>query len=187
MEKLMNGLMPVLSFVSGCSTSNDAWIKEIWNFVQNDPQYKEQNCFSFHYYWSWCDKVKAEWTSHGNKFEGRSSEYGLQLWDQNWLKEKWNRDLNCTINLHKQWQSNGLYVWSGAQLQRNYRRNQIIHFIFTKGFVFSQTLFNSILNIFYESMLVYLLIAHRRHQYLPSTSPYLTTIPLTPTLLCRHW
>jgi hypothetical protein len=27
----------------------DAWIKEIWDFVQNDPQYKDKTALVFHY------------------------------------------------------------------------------------------------------------------------------------------
>ncbi|MEZ7504667.1 sulfatase-like hydrolase/transferase [Flavobacterium sp. Arc2] len=50
----------------------DAWIKEIWNFVQNDPQYKDKTALVFTTDHGRGDKVKAEWTSHGNKFEGSS-------------------------------------------------------------------------------------------------------------------
>lgn len=50
----------------------DAWIREIWNFVQNDPQYKDKTALVFTTDHGRGDKVKAEWTSHGNKFEGSS-------------------------------------------------------------------------------------------------------------------
>jgi predicted AlkP superfamily pyrophosphatase or phosphodiesterase len=51
----------------------DAWIKEIWDFVQNDPQYKDKTALVFTTDHGRGDKVKAEWTSHGNKFEGSSA------------------------------------------------------------------------------------------------------------------
>jgi len=50
----------------------DAWIKEIWEFIQNDPQYKDKTALVFTTDHGRGDKVKAEWTSHGNKFEGSS-------------------------------------------------------------------------------------------------------------------
>jgi hypothetical protein len=57
------------------------WIKEIWDYVQNDPQYKDKTALVLPTDHGHGDTVKAEWTSHGNKFEG-SSEYILRLWDQ---------------------------------------------------------------------------------------------------------
>lgn len=51
----------------------DSWIKEIWDFVQNDPQYKDKTALVFTTDHGRGDKVKAEWTSHGNKFEGSSA------------------------------------------------------------------------------------------------------------------
>jgi hypothetical protein len=59
----------------------DAWIKEIWDYVQNDPQYKDKTALVLPTDHGHGDTVKAEWTSHGNKFEGLQ-EYILQLWDQ---------------------------------------------------------------------------------------------------------
>lgn len=50
----------------------DAWIKQIWDFVQNDPQYKDKTTLLFTTDHGRGDKVKAEWTSHGSKFEGSS-------------------------------------------------------------------------------------------------------------------
>jgi hypothetical protein len=73
MEKLMNGRMPVLSFVSGCSSSSRCMDKRDLDFVQNDPQYKDKTALVFTTDHGRGDKVKAEWTSHGNKFEGSSA------------------------------------------------------------------------------------------------------------------
>ena len=50
----------------------DAWIKQIWDFVQNDPQYKDKTTLFFTTDHGRGDKIKAEWTSHGSKFEGSS-------------------------------------------------------------------------------------------------------------------
>jgi hypothetical protein len=55
----------------------DAWI---WDYVQNDPQYKDKTALVLPTDHGHGDTVKAEWTSHGNKFEGL--QYILQLWDQ---------------------------------------------------------------------------------------------------------
>ncbi|MBP4140671.1 phosphoglyceromutase [Flavobacterium sp. P4023] len=43
----------------------DAWMKEIWNFVQNDPQYKNKTALIFTTDHGRGDLTKAEWTSHG--------------------------------------------------------------------------------------------------------------------------
>jgi hypothetical protein len=51
------------------------WIKEIWNYVQNDPQYKDKTALVLPTDHGHGDTVKAEWTSHGNKFEGSSGIY----------------------------------------------------------------------------------------------------------------
>lgn len=50
----------------------DVWMKQIWKFVQNDPQYKNKTTLLFTTDHGRGDKVKAEWTSHGSKFEGSS-------------------------------------------------------------------------------------------------------------------
>jgi hypothetical protein len=43
----------------------DAWIKQIWDFVQNDPQYKNKTAFFITTDHGRGDKKKEEWTSHG--------------------------------------------------------------------------------------------------------------------------
>ncbi|MEO8534028.1 MAG: phosphoglyceromutase [Flavobacterium sp.] len=50
----------------------DTWIKEIWNFVQNDPQYKNKTTLLITVDHGRGDKVKSEWTSHGDKIAGAS-------------------------------------------------------------------------------------------------------------------
>ena len=47
----------------------DAWIKEIWNFVQNDPQYKNKTSLFITTDHGRGDINKEEWTSHNNKIE----------------------------------------------------------------------------------------------------------------------
>ncbi|WKL48017.1 phosphoglyceromutase [Flavobacterium pectinovorum] len=53
----------------------DKWIKEIWTFVQNDPQYKNKTTLLITVDHGRGDKVKSEWTSHGDKIAGAS-----QIW-----------------------------------------------------------------------------------------------------------
>jgi hypothetical protein len=63
----------------------DAWIKEIWDFVQNDPQYKDKTALVLLLI---TVVVKAEWTSHGNKFEGSSGIYFAAMGPKLKVKEK---------------------------------------------------------------------------------------------------
>jgi hypothetical protein len=50
----------------------DAWIKQIWEFVQNDPQYKGKTTLIFTTDHGRGDVVKSEWTSHGSDIKGAS-------------------------------------------------------------------------------------------------------------------
>lgn len=50
----------------------DAWIKQIWDFVQNDPQYKNKTSLVFTTDHGRGDKIKAEWTSHGSSIQDAS-------------------------------------------------------------------------------------------------------------------
>lgn len=50
----------------------DAWIKEIWDFVQNDPQYKDKTALVFTTDHGRGDITKSEWTSHGPKIKDAS-------------------------------------------------------------------------------------------------------------------
>lgn len=43
----------------------DAWIKQLWDFVQKDPQYKNKTAFFITTDHGRGDKKKEEWTSHG--------------------------------------------------------------------------------------------------------------------------
>jgi hypothetical protein len=47
----------------------DAWIKEIWNFVQGDPQYRNNTSLIITTDHGRGDLVKDEWTSHNNKIQ----------------------------------------------------------------------------------------------------------------------
>jgi hypothetical protein len=53
----------------------DAWIKQIWEFVQNDPQYKNKTTLLITTDHGRGDEIKAEWTSHGSNIKGAS-----QIW-----------------------------------------------------------------------------------------------------------
>ena len=45
----------------------DAWIKDIWNYVQSDPQYKDKTTLLITVDHGRGDKIKDEWTKHNNK------------------------------------------------------------------------------------------------------------------------
>ena len=47
----------------------DAWLKQIWNFVQNDPQYKNKTTLFVTVDHGRGDINKDEWTSHNNKIQ----------------------------------------------------------------------------------------------------------------------
>jgi hypothetical protein len=47
----------------------DAWIKQIWDFVQSDPQYKNKTAIIITTDHGRGDKRKEKWTSHGEKIE----------------------------------------------------------------------------------------------------------------------
>jgi hypothetical protein len=50
----------------------DAWVKEIWDFVQNDPQYKDKTALILTTDHGRGDKIKSEWTSHGSNINDSS-------------------------------------------------------------------------------------------------------------------
>jgi bisphosphoglycerate-independent phosphoglycerate mutase (AlkP superfamily) len=50
----------------------DAWIKQLWDFVQSDPAYRNKTAFFFTTDHGRGDAVKAEWTSHGNSITDAS-------------------------------------------------------------------------------------------------------------------
>ena len=47
----------------------DAWLKQIWDFVQKDPQYKNKTTLFVTVDHGRGDAKKEEWTSHNNKIE----------------------------------------------------------------------------------------------------------------------
>jgi hypothetical protein len=50
----------------------DAWIKQLWDFVQNDPQYKNKTTLVFTTDHGRGDTIKTEWTSHGSSIQNAS-------------------------------------------------------------------------------------------------------------------
>ncbi|WP_281234691.1 alkaline phosphatase family protein [Flavobacterium gelatinilyticum] len=50
----------------------DKWIKEIWTFVQNDPQYKNKTTIFITTDHGRGDKTKTQWTDHGADVPGAS-------------------------------------------------------------------------------------------------------------------
>jgi hypothetical protein len=48
----------------------DAWVKEIWNFIQNDPQYKNNTSLFITVDHGRGDKNKEQWTDHGSDIGG---------------------------------------------------------------------------------------------------------------------
>jgi hypothetical protein len=45
----------------------DKWIKDIWNYVQSTPEYKDKTALLITCDHGRGDKIKAEWTSHGSE------------------------------------------------------------------------------------------------------------------------
>lgn len=50
----------------------DQWIKQIWDFVQSDPQYRNKTALFITTDHGRGDKIKTEWTSHGNSIQDAS-------------------------------------------------------------------------------------------------------------------
>ena len=53
----------------------DAWIKQIWDFVQNDPQYKNKTALLVTTDHGRGDIIKKEWTDHGSSIQD-----AYQIW-----------------------------------------------------------------------------------------------------------
>ncbi len=50
----------------------DAWIKQLWEYVQNDPAYRNKTAIYFTTDHGRGDAIKAEWTSHGSSIKDAS-------------------------------------------------------------------------------------------------------------------
>lgn len=50
----------------------DAWIKQLWDYIQSDPKYKNKTALFITTDHGRGDAVKAEWTSHGNSIKDAS-------------------------------------------------------------------------------------------------------------------
>lgn len=50
----------------------DLWIKQIWDFIQNDPQYKNKTTLILTTDHGRGDEIKTQWTSHGSQIKGAS-------------------------------------------------------------------------------------------------------------------
>jgi hypothetical protein len=48
----------------------DAWIKELWDYVQSNPQYKNKTALLITTDHGRGDTIKEQWTDHGSKIEG---------------------------------------------------------------------------------------------------------------------
>jgi hypothetical protein len=81
MEKLMNGRIPVFIVRIWTQLIKPTWIKEIWNYVQNDPQYKDKTALVFTDH-GHGDTVKQNGQVMEISLKGLQ-EYILRLWDQN--------------------------------------------------------------------------------------------------------
>ena len=53
----------------------DAWLRQLWEFVQSDPQYKNKTALFLTTDHGRGDAVKREWTSHGNSIKD-----AYQIW-----------------------------------------------------------------------------------------------------------
>ncbi|PRZ25127.1 alkaline phosphatase family protein [Flavobacterium granuli] len=50
----------------------DTWIKQIWDYIQNDPQYKNKTTLILTTDHGRGDEIKTQWTSHGSQIKGAS-------------------------------------------------------------------------------------------------------------------
>lgn len=50
----------------------DAWIKQLWDYLQSDPAYRNKTAIFFTTDHGRGDAIKAEWTSHGNSIKDAS-------------------------------------------------------------------------------------------------------------------
>lgn len=50
----------------------DTWIKQIWEYIQNDPQYKNKTTVILTTDHGRGDEIKTQWTSHGSQIKGAS-------------------------------------------------------------------------------------------------------------------
>jgi hypothetical protein len=48
----------------------DNWLQQLWQYVQSHPQYRNKTALLFTTDHGRGDKVKSQWTDHGNKIEG---------------------------------------------------------------------------------------------------------------------
>lgn len=53
----------------------DTWLKQLWDYVQSHPAYKNKTALLITTDHGRGDKIKAKWTSHGSKIEGAD-----QIW-----------------------------------------------------------------------------------------------------------
>ena len=76
----------------------DAWIKEIWDFVQKDPQYKNKTTILITTDHGRGDAIKKEWTDHGSDVKGASEIWFAVLGPDT----PWRRELNSEMQLYQQ-------------------------------------------------------------------------------------
>lgn len=50
----------------------DAWMKQLWELIQKDPQYKNKTAVVFTTDHGRGDAIKSQWTSHGSQIKGAS-------------------------------------------------------------------------------------------------------------------
>lgn len=59
-------------FYLSVANQTDAWLAELWNFIQNDPQYRNKTTLLITVDHGRGDKVKKQWRDHGTKTEDSS-------------------------------------------------------------------------------------------------------------------
>jgi hypothetical protein len=69
----------------------DAWIKEIWDFVQKDPQYKNKTTLLITTDHGRGDINKEEWTSHNNKIQDAHEIWFAVLGPDTPVRGEWNQ------------------------------------------------------------------------------------------------
>ena len=76
----------------------DAWINELWNFVQKDPQYKNKTTLFITVDHGRGDLKKEEWTSHGNNISDSHEIWFAVMGPDTPIRG----ELNTTMQLYQQ-------------------------------------------------------------------------------------
>jgi len=94
----------------------DAWIAEIWHWVQADPQYRNKTAMIITTDHGRGDLVKAEWTSHGADIKGASEMWVAAIGPG--LKA--GGEMKNPVQLYQQQVAQTIAEWLGLEFKANH-------------------------------------------------------------------